>query len=124
MRLAPMPNQWVLPSVTCQSCGEYLCATLLSRIAFVILAIGVILKVSFYFENPKLTGLQFSAMFLTVGTFFYFGVWPFMVRLKKWVPLEKYLPKSRVVGYGVYLVLPIIFIIAAFVLAAKYELGF
>lgn len=123
MTLAPLPNQFSLPTVKCKSCGELLCSTFLSRLILVSLTFGVILKIGFYFDDPKLSGFQFSVMFLSVGSLFYFGIWQFIVRLKKWRPPEEYLPKSRLVGYSLYLILPITLMITLLYLAIRFEWG-
>jgi hypothetical protein len=48
-------------------------------------------------------GVPFLAL-----AFCYALVWPHVIRLEEWRPHFKYwLPKSRVVGYSVYLLLPI-----------------
>jgi hypothetical protein len=38
---------------------------------------------------------------------YYFGLWPIAVRLKPWSEFHYWLPKSRLVGYSVYLLLPV-----------------
>jgi len=37
----------------------------------------------------------------------FFVVWPRIVSFQKWSPFKNWLPKSRIVGYTVYFLLPL-----------------
>ena len=58
-----------------------------------------------------------------IMAFHYFAIWPYVVRLKPWSAFQYWLPKSRLVGYCVYLLLPIATIALLIYLAAAFELG-
>jgi len=55
--------------------------------------------------------------------FYYYAIWPLVVRLKPWTEFQYWLPKSRLVGYSVYLLLPVAMIALLIFLAAKLGLG-
>lgn len=68
---------------------------------------------------------KWHVFFVAVGimVFYYFAIWPYVVRLKPWTAFRYWLPKNRLVGYSVYLVLPVATIVLLFYLAVKFELG-
>ena len=60
---------------------------------------------------------------LGVVTAYYFMVWPTIVRLKPWTPFQYWLPKSRLIGYFVYLVIPVALMASLLFLAVKFGAG-
>ena len=52
---------------------------------------------------------KWQLMLVTLGymTSYYFGFWPLALRLKPWSEFQYWLPESRLVGYSVYLLLPV-----------------
>jgi len=63
------------------------------------------------------------ALFVVGLATYYFAIWPRLLRLKPWTPFKYWLPKSRLVGYAVYLLLPIALIALLLYLAARLGLG-
>jgi hypothetical protein len=58
------------------------------------------------------------------GFLLYSIVWIFIVQLKPWTPrFEYWLPKSRVVGYSVYLLIPVAVIASLLYLAWHFRWG-
>lgn len=66
---------------------------------------------------------QFLVAILSVMAAYYFAVWPLVVRLKPWSDFQYWLPKSRLVGYSVYLLLPLGITALALYIAAKFKVG-
>ena len=68
---------------------------------------------------------QWKLVLVVMGgiAFYYYAIWPLVVRLKPWTEFQYWLPKSRLVGYSVYLLLPVATIALLIYLAAKFELG-
>jgi len=60
---------------------------------------------------------------LIVGFMLYSIAWPSIVRLKPWTPWRYWLPKSRLLGYTVYLVIPVATMIFVIFLAAHFKWG-
>jgi hypothetical protein len=54
---------------------------------------------------------------------YYFAIWPLVARLKPWTEFQFWLPESRLVGYYVYLLLPVSVIALLFYLAMQFGLG-
>jgi len=55
--------------------------------------------------------------------FYYLAIWPLVVQLTPWTDFQYWLPKSRLVGYSVYLLLPVAAIALFLYLAVKFGLG-
>ena len=53
----------------------------------------------------------------------YFIAWIKIVRLKPWTPWQYWLPNSRIVGYSVYLGLPLVAIVLVLFLATHFKWG-
>lgn len=49
--------------------------------------------------------------------------WIYIVRLKPWCPWQYWLPGSRLVGYSVYLGIPVAVIVALIALAVHFQWG-
>ncbi len=60
---------------------------------------------------------------LGVVTAYYFMIWPTIVQLKPWTPFQYWLPKSRLVGYFVYLVIPVALMASLLFLMLKFWTG-
>jgi len=72
--------------------------------------------------NVSETGMLFMVPVLVFGSLKIneLLIWPNIIRPKKWQSLKESLPKSRVVGYSIFLVLPVFIIIGVAVLAAQF----
>jgi hypothetical protein len=70
-----------------------------------------------------LTEWQFLVAILSVMAAYYFAIWPLIVRLKPWSDFHYWLPQSRLVGYSVYLLLPVGIVVLALYLAVKFKVG-
>ncbi len=66
-----------------------------------------------------------QVLLLAFGTLaaYYFAIWPVAVRLKPWTPFQYWLPKSRLVGYSVYLLAPVALMVLLFYLAVRFGVG-
>ena len=60
--------------------------------------------------------------FVILG-FCYLGIWPLVVRFKPWTPFQYWLPKSRLLGYAIYLLFPVALILFTMYAAAKLGVG-
>ena len=126
MKLAPLPNQWEAPGIWCGNCKEYLSSTSLYRALFLILIFASIIWSAISLDNSdlNLSSFQLTAMVFVGALVYWFVIWPLFLKVKKWQPPYYYLPKSRIVGYFLYLVIPVLFLFGLLFLAAKYEVGF
>ena len=121
----PYPFEFTPASITCPSCGAALRVTTKSR--FLIFALAMILvPAPFYLLARWRVDLQEGQFpFVAIGiiVFYYLAIWPFVVRFKPWSAFQHWLPKSRLVGYSVYLLLPVATIALLMYLAAKLRVG-
>lgn len=123
LKLAPLPYQWSPPAISCPKCQVKLGASNWSRSLF-ILGLSVSLIVGQILLTPVVNNFvealdisSYSVSILVMATF-YIAIWPSIIRLQEWKPYKKpWLPKSRVVGYTVYLVIPASLIIGGLFLA-------
>lgn len=107
--------------INCPSCGVPLRITATSRF----LAAGAV--VGSLIACMLLLGLlpvhlhkwQFILVALGVVAVYYFMVWPTIVRFKPWTPFHYWLPSSRLVGYFVYLVIPVALLASILFLAVN-----
>lgn len=111
--------------ITCPSCHEALRVTATSRlwggIAFVVIMFGIGL-------TPAATRMTWTTwgvvLAVLAGFFLYSIVWASIVQLKPWTPrLQYWLPKSRVLGYSVYLMIPLAVIALLLYLAMYFRWG-
>jgi hypothetical protein len=115
------------PGITCKKCHAKLKATWGSILLFIVLFLAsafalVSLTLSAIrvthapskFETPILILAAILGYFLC-----YRLIWPRMIRLDEWAPRRYWLPKSRVVGYSVYLLLPMAVIVLLFYLGIR-----
>jgi len=125
LSLSPGPIELQPICFKCPVCDEAFRITWGSRAEFfcwlTIFLVGAIYG-STYFDSKN------SGIWLLVIPAFplglsYFVVWPMIVRLEPWAPFEIWLPKSRLVGYSVYLLLPASVILGLLFLAVKMEWG-
>ena len=115
------------PGIVCKKCHKKLKATWGSILLF----IGLFLTVAFalvLLVERAIQGSQISPEFETpifllaaiLGYFLcYRLIWPRIIRLDEWAPRKYWLPKSRIVGYSVYLMLPIAVIVLLFYLGVR-----
>jgi hypothetical protein len=111
--------------IICPSCGASLRVTAKSRLAGASLLLGSYLLslLAVAYSPVTLQDWQlYLGSFLILG-FCYLALWPLIVRFKPWTPFQYWLPKSRLVGYTVYLLLPIGLILFSMYAAAKLGVG-
>ena len=90
-----------------------------TAVLFLVFASGVLLVKA----GNDLHRWQIFIVVAGVLAFYYLAIWPLVVRLKPWTAFQYWLPKSRLVGYTVYLLLPVAAIGLLLYLAAKFGLG-
>jgi hypothetical protein len=110
--------------IVCPACRAKLRVTTMSRLAAALTALGILLAVVLL---PSLAGFQLrgwqSVLLLVTCIPLYLLAWPRIVRLKPWTPFKYWLPKSRVLGYAVYLLIPVSAIILLFYFAVRFQWG-
>ncbi len=86
---------------------------------------GAFIGVVFLLWRSTISLREWQVTFLAFSTIavYYFAVWPAIVRLKPWTPFQYWLPKSRFIGYFVYLLLPLGILVLLFFLAVKFKVG-
>lgn len=111
--------------ISCPSCGERLRVTAKSRLfAGTLIILHAVAPTYLLIQAGVQLGKWLMALTVFTGlAFYYFVVWPLIVRLKPWSEFQYWLPKSRLVGYGVYLLLPVTIMALLIYVAAKSELG-
>jgi hypothetical protein len=67
----------------------------------------------------QLSKWQAIPVTLAVVAAYYLVIWPRVVRLKPWSPFQYWLPKIRLIGYTVYLVIPVAIMALLFYLAVR-----
>jgi hypothetical protein len=120
----PAPGESSPFSITCPSCGAALRVTAKSRLFAPGLIIGsyIVLVVTLWRSTYKFAGWQIATLALAILATYYFVAWPLVVRFKPWSPFQYWLPKSRLVGYFVYLLVPLGIMASLIFLAAKFKL--
>ena len=109
LALHPYPGEFSPTKITCPSCGEVLRVTAKSRLlaaAAIVSILPLLAVVVVLFPSP-LHEWQLVLLVLPLMAGYYFGFWPLVVRLKPWSEFQYWLPKSRLVGYSVYLLFPV-----------------
>jgi hypothetical protein len=119
----PYPGEFSPARITCPSCGTELRVTAKSRLfaagaVFSSLLGGIFVLVRLHIHLHK-----WQTMLLAFGVIaaYYFAIWPLIVRLKPWTPFQYWLPKSRLVGYYVYLLIPLVVMALLLCLAVKFR---
>jgi len=98
-------------TVTCKRCNEDFCVTPMSMLIIALAApLSILISLFFKFDN---TGNILWALFLI------FIFWPLVVKVREASLTPFDLPESRLVGYIIYLVFPILIIAVTFLLAIK-----
>lgn len=95
--------------IECPSCGVALRVTAKSRLLGALTAIAVVVGWLLLLAQLPVP-LQYWQSFVAAVAglaIYYFVVWPVIVRFKPWTPFQYWLPRSRLIGYSVYLLLPI-----------------
>jgi CXXC-20-CXXC protein len=120
----PYPGEFSPARIKCPSCGMTSRVTAKSRLV----SAGVLLALLAFLVLLSQTGIhlhEWQVLLLAFGTIavYYFALWPRAVRLKPWTPFQYWLPKSRLVGYSVYLVAPVTLIVLLFYLAVRFGAG-
>jgi len=109
--------------INCPACGLALRVTARSRLegagGVVISLIGVMVLLGRAHAREWL-GIVAATSILAA---YYFVFWPIIVRLKPWTPFQYWLPKSRIVGYSLYLLAPVALMILLFYLGVLFGWG-
>ena len=121
----PYAGEFCPASITCPCCGRDSRITARSRLLSVILMLVLATAPSLLLLQAGIHLQQWKLVLVVMGgiAFYYYAIWPLVVRLKPWTEFQYWLPKSRLVGYSVYLLLPVATIALLIYLAAKFELG-
>ncbi len=121
----PYVGEFSPASITCPSCGVASRVTAKSRLLAVTLMLSLAVVPILLLAQAGVHLLKFQVVFVVIGvlSFYYLAIWPLVVRLKPWTAFQYWLPKSRLVGYSVYLLLPVATIALLIFLAAKFGLG-
>lgn len=119
----PYRGEFSPASISCPACHARLRVTGWSRVAGAALAV-VPIFVTFIFGRALLVEPWQAGVAVVIWlAFYYFGLWPITVRLKPWTPFAPWLPKSRVVGYSIYLALPVVVMVLLFILGVHFGWG-
>lgn len=111
-KLKLSPSYGTVRAMICPKCGSVVCSTSLSRSLFILFILVPILAYGFIHgpsDLPKHIVIGLITLHLLID---YLVFWPLTMQVKKWKPLKSYLPKSRIVGYTLYLFIPIILIVS------------
>jgi len=121
----PYPGEFSPARIMCPSCGAASRVTAKSRLLVVALIVFLAMTPVLLLAQAGIDLAKWQMIFVVVAflAFYNLAIWPFIVRLKPWTEFQYWLPKSRLVGYSVYLLLPIVAIGFLVFLAAKLGLG-
>ena len=121
----PSPGEMSPTLITCPSCGSNLRVTAKSRLLGAATFLSLVIASAMLLATLPMTLMewQFLTAILSVMAAYYFAIWPLIVRLKPWSEFQYWLPKSRLVGYSVYLLLPLGIMALALYLAVKFKVG-
>ena len=121
----PHPGEFSPARITCPSCGAASRVTAKSRLFAVTLILFLVIVPVFLLARAglDLAKWQIILVVMAILAFYNLAIWPHVVRLKPWTEWRYWLPKSRLIGYTVYLLLPIASIALLIYLAAKLGLG-
>ena len=121
----PYPGEFSPASISCPACEKDSRVTAKSRLLAAILILVLAAAPSLLLLQSGVHLNRWQVILVAMGgiAFYYYAIWPIIVRLKPWTEFQYWLPKSRLVGYSVYLILPIATIALLVYLAAKFELG-
>ena len=125
LNIHPYPGEFSPAGVICPSCKTALRVTAKSRLMAITLILFLVAAPIVVLARSGVDIQEWQFFLLPAGfmIFYYLAVWPYVVRLKPWTAFQYWLPKSRLIGYSVYLLLPVATIALLLYLAAKFELG-
>jgi hypothetical protein len=113
---------WGRP-IKCPSCKHTLQVSVISKLAaglaLLILPFAGIVLVS-HESHSVVVG---DSIGISMAALSMFLIAPTIVRFKPFAPYRVWLPKSRVVGYSVYLLLPVALMVLLFAIAVHYRWG-
>jgi len=125
LTVTPQPFQFTPASLDCPRCKAKIGSTVFSKfICGVILIsslIGGMIGLANFF--PNLSKPEIAIFTLTVMALNFRIFWPATIRLKNWETMEDILPKSRAIGYLLFLIWPVATIIGLFVVAITFKWG-
>jgi hypothetical protein len=122
LSLHPYPGEFSPARITCPSCGMALRVTAKSRLAGAGILFGAVVGCALLLARSSIHLREWQVMLVMLGIFatYYFAFWPVAVRLKPWSQYQYWLPKSRLVGYSVYLLIPVALMALLLYLAIKF----
>lgn len=111
--------------IICPSCGTELRVTTASRLLSAAIFLASVFGVAALLVLTALDIPRWLTFVIIIGTMctYFFAIWPLTVRFKPWTPFRYWLPKSRLVGYTVYLLLPVALMVLVLILLAKFKVG-
>lgn len=127
--LTPKPYQMSPAHFECPLCRGDLASTNFSRFLCVVvlvsslLASGVLIFSFLSNASENITLAVSIVVALTVGYLIDYFVFPRIIKIKKWETLVESLPKSRLVCYLLFLILPISVIFGLLFLGAYFSVG-
>ncbi len=114
--LALAPTEGTLKEYfICPKCQLKLQVVFASNIKLLIvellfLLVGMIVAIKLFWGVDRVVLMAIVALiFLAIP---YLTIWPFLIELERWQPEKVWLPESRLHGYSVYLLLPVLGIFA------------
>jgi hypothetical protein len=118
----PYPGESSPAKIACPCCGEVLRVTAKSRLlaAAVVVSLLPLLAVVMTLLPSPLHKWQIMLVILGLLAGYYFGFWPLVVRLKSWSEFQYWLPGSRLLGYSVYLLLPVTLLVSLLYAAIRW----
>src|SRR5262245_25213500 len=120
------PAAHVIPEkIVCPSCHAELRVTAMSRLTGGIAFFATMVTIALLPSTMETRWETWELLLaISAGFILYSFEWVFIVRLKPWTPHFQYwLPKSRVVGYSVYLLVPVAVIALILYLAVHFRWG-
>lgn len=120
----PYPGEFSPARIVCPSCHAALRVTAMSRLISAIVCLSILagLVVLALTAGASFQGWRVAPL-AVAGVAVYSIAWTYIVRLKPWTPFQYWLPKSRVVGYAVYLGIPVAAIVFVLTLAVHFRWG-
>ncbi len=111
--------------ISCPSCGMALRVTAKSRLVGAAAIVASLIGTIFLLARSPIQLREWQVILVALGVIatYFLAFWPLAVRFKPWTPFQYWLPRSRLVGYFVYLLLPVALMASLLYLAAKFKVG-
>jgi hypothetical protein len=120
----PYPGEFSPARIVCPHCHAVLRVTATSRAISAFVCLGILAGLFFLAATTGVLRHDWRFVpLIGVWLALYSIAWIYVVRLKPWTPWQYWLPKSRVVGYAVYLGIPVATMVFIFGLAVHLKWG-